>query len=235
MTRRSLTYADEPPTAVPRQILLDQKLARQTLKRGLTSAAPIADYYVDPNAENDADTFSILKLDISMGAQRNAGEVMRLLERQSISHLLSDRLTTALDHLKALQERIHDPQSRVLVTGDLNAGKSTLVNALLRRSEVMPTDQQPLTTRFVEVVSAKETGGLEEIHVIDQSKSYDINDSTTYSVMPIDKLEEMVTDLDSDANSPALRVYLREAADDLAHPSIPVSYTHLTLPTKRIV
>jgi predicted ATPase len=35
-----------------------------------------------------------------------------------------------------LRTRVLDSSSRVLVTGDLNAGKSTLVNALLRREGV---------------------------------------------------------------------------------------------------
>ncbi len=144
---------------------------------------------------------------------------MSHLEKTSISALLDTRFAAALEHLALLQKRIYDPQSRVLVTGDLNAGKSTLINALLRRNEVMPTDEQPLTTRFVEVVSARENEGREEIHVLDKEVKYDPADESTYTVESVEKLEEMVTDMETDASSPPIRVFLREAVE-LSNPSI---------------
>jgi mitofusin len=70
--------------------------------------------------------------------------------------------------LKNLEARVMSTNSRVLVTGDLNAGKSTFVNALLRRggvdeegwpTGVLPVDQQPLTGRFVEVFGDQFLGG----------------------------------------------------------------------------
>ena len=144
---------------------------------------------------------------------------MSHLEKASISALLDTRFAAALEHLALLQKRIYDPQSRVLVTGDLNAGKSTLINALLRRNEVMPTDEQPLTTRFVEVVSARENEGREEIHVLDKSVKYDPTDKSSYSIESVENLEAMVTDVDTDASSPPVRVFLREAVE-LSNPSI---------------
>mgnify|MGYP000001612583 CR=1 FL=1 len=60
----------------------------------------------------------------------------------------------ALEYLKKSFDRINDPSSRVLVTGDLNAGKSTLINALINH-EYLPTDQQPCTQAFCEVLMAK--------------------------------------------------------------------------------
>jgi len=170
-------------------------------------------------AEHDDEDFSILRLNLNAGAARYAENLMSHLEKASISALLDTRFTAALEHLTLLHKRIYDPQSRVLVTGDLNAGKSTLINALLRRNEVMPTDEQPLTTRFVEVVSARENHGREEIHVLDKEAKYNPADESTYSVESVEKLEEMVTDLDTDASSPPVRVFIREAAG-LSNPSI---------------
>ncbi|WVQ81424.1 hypothetical protein IAT38_003548 [Cryptococcus sp. DSM 104549] len=235
MSRRTLTFADEPshPTEV---VLSSTPTARHSLKRSLTVAPsasipeslaaddssefPFPPLVAEPAQVDDADDFSILRLDLNMGATRHAKHLISSLEKSSISALLDNRLTASLDHLASLQKRIHDAHSRVLVTGDLNAGKSTLINTLLRREEVMPTDQQPLTTRFVEVVSAKENEDKEEIHILDKGDKYDPADKSTYTVVDIAKLEELVTDLDSDASSPPLRVFLREADADVHSPSI---------------
>ncbi len=118
-------------------------------------------------SEDSSGDFSILRLDLSIGhqtVQSATAGLITSLNRSSISTLLSSRLTQSLAHLQLLQQRIASTSSRVLVTGDLNAGKSTLVNALLRRGdEVMPVDQQPLTGRFVEVFGDAEIGTLEGV------------------------------------------------------------------------
>lgn len=168
---------------------------------------------------NNNEEFTILNLDLNMGATRHAKALISQLERSSISALLDSRLIATLTHLDLLHTRIHDAHSRVLVTGDLNAGKSTLVNALLRRSEVMPTDQQPLTTRFVEVVSARENNDKEEIHVLEFPSKYNPIDSATYKAMPIEDLEDLATDPDCDSSAPPLRVFLREKTE-VSTPSI---------------
>ena len=195
-----------------------------TLKRAITGVPPPSTVPVITSGsptldEQDDEDFSILRLDLSVGVTRHAANYMSHLEKASISALLDTRFAAALEHLALLQKRIYDPQSRVLVTGDLNAGKSTLINALLRRNEVMPTDEQPLTTRFVEVVSARENEGREEIHVLDKSVKYDPTDKSTYSIESVEHLEAMVTDVDTDASSPPVRVFLREAVE-LSNPSI---------------
>ncbi|KAL7421210.1 mitofusin [Cryptotrichosporon argae] len=216
MSRRTLTFADEPAT--PTEVVFNTTpTARRTMKRSLT-IAPGAAPAAPSTTTHDDDDFSILRLDLNMGAQRHAKTLISHLEKASISALLDTRITSSLDHLALLQTRIHDAHSRVLVTGDLNAGKSTLINALLRRNEVMPTDEQPLTTRFVEIVSAKENGGKEEIHVM-KGEAYDQTDPSTYDVESIDKLEAMATDADIDASAPSLRVYLQEV-DNSTNPSI---------------
>ena len=230
MTRRTLTYADEPGTHID-VMLASTPTSRRAVKRSLTmigpdhdapaastSSFPPPDATLNDRAAQDEEDFSILRLDLNLGAARHAKTLINHLEKASISALLANRLAASLDHLALLRKRIHDAQSRVLVTGDLNAGKSTLVNALLRRDEVMPTDEQPLTTRFVEVVSAKENNGTEEIHVLTPGVKYDPTDASTFSVESIDKLNDMVSDLDSDASSPPLRIFLKEA--ESANPSI---------------
>ncbi|KAI9603091.1 hypothetical protein H4Q26_002403 [Puccinia striiformis f. sp. tritici PST-130] len=62
-------------------------------------------------------------------------------------------------HLADIRTRVLDRNSRILVTGDLNAGKSTFVNALLAR-EVAPTDQQPCTEVMCEILD----GHISNLH-----------------------------------------------------------------------
>jgi mitofusin len=213
-----MTYADDPHQSIP-VTLNTAPGPRQMMKRSFTTA-PGPHVTTETESQEDEEIFSTLKLDLSMGAAKSGKAIIDSLQEGSIAKLLNGKFTTALDHLAALQKRIHDPQSRVLVTGDLNAGKSTLVNALLRRDEFMPTDEQPLTTRFVEVISAKENNDKEEIHIIDKAAKYDVSDKSTYTTESIKKLDELINDETADANSPPLRVFLKNMDSALAHPTI---------------
>lgn len=227
-----MTFVDEPQ-ASSEVIVTARPNVRQQLTRSVSYISsgsnltdseesvdsPLTELSEEPlsNVAEPNDDFSILSLDLNLGATRHAQSLITRLERSSISALLDNRLSAALRHLSLLHARVNDAHSRVLVTGDLNAGKSTLVNALLRRAEVMPTDQQPLTTRFVEIASAEENGGKEEVHILDQ-ESYDVNNPSTYSVAAISELESLATDPDVDASAPPLRVYLKNRESDI--PSI---------------
>lgn len=137
-----------------------------------------------------AQQFSVLKIELKMdGASQT--ELVHSLEKQSIASLLDGQINNSLRHLFALRERIEDTSSKVLVTGDLNAGKSTFCNALLRR-KVLPEDQQPCTAIFCEVLDVRENGGLEEVHAIPNGIRYDRNDESTYDVYALKQLEEVV-------------------------------------------
>jgi len=229
-THRTSTFRDEHPAAGHTGSLP----IRRNLHRSMTMADPHQLDSINPSTSlpsqsihamqekvEEEDKFSILRLDVSMGASRQGGNLMKHMEGQSVSILINHRIDGALTHLDQLLKRVHDPHSRVLITGDVNAGKSTLSNALLRRGDdIMPTDEQPLTTRFVEVVSARENEGREEIHILDQSRKYDPTDKTSFTPETIDKLADMVTDPDTDASSPPLRVFLKEPPADMPNPSI---------------
>jgi mitofusin len=71
-----------------------------------------------------AQEFSILKLDLKLGALHQT-ELVHSLEKASIASLLDGKISSSIKHLLNLRERIEDTSSKVLVTGDLNAGKST--------------------------------------------------------------------------------------------------------------
>ncbi|EAS28167.1 transmembrane GTPase Fzo1 [Coccidioides immitis RS] len=136
--------------------------------------------------------FSILKLDLKLGTLSQA-ELVHSLEKNSIASLLDGKVSQSIKHLLSLRDRIDDTSSKVLVTGDLNAGKSTFCNALLRR-KILPEDQQPCTSIFCEVVDARENSGIEEVHAIHKDTQYNRNDESTYDVYSLADLENLVVD-----------------------------------------
>jgi mitofusin len=157
---------------------------------------------------------SVLRLDLKLGAaSNNPRALVQSLEKSSIAQLLDGRMAQSQRQLQFLQARIADKQSKVLVTGDLNAGKSTLVNALLRRA-VMPTDQQPCTTVFCEVLDADEANeGREEVHVLkSDAAQYDRLDESTFSRHSLQQVEQIVADAEdvSPENAPLLKCYCRD-------------------------
>ena len=141
-----------------------------------------------------AQEFSILKLDLKIGALTQA-ELVHSLEKKSIASLLDGKISQSVRHLLALRDRIEDTSSKVLVTGDLNAGKSTFCNALLRR-KILPEDQQPCTAIFCEVLDAKENGGFEEVHAVHKDAVYNRNDESTFDAYKLHELEKIVVDND---------------------------------------
>ncbi|RDA94549.1 hypothetical protein CP533_2727 [Ophiocordyceps camponoti-saundersi (nom. inval.)] len=139
-----------------------------------------------------AQEFSILKLDLKLGSL-NQAELLHSLEKGSIASLLDGKISSSMKHLISLRERIEDTSSKVLITGDLNAGKSTFCNALLRR-KLLPEDQQPCTAIFCEVLDARANAGVEEVHAVHKDATYNRNDESTYDVFPLADLEKIVSD-----------------------------------------
>lgn len=141
-----------------------------------------------------AQDFSVLKIELKMEGLPQS-EIVHSLEKQSVASLLDNQINNSIRHLFSLRERIEDTSSKVLVTGDLNAGKSTFCNALLRR-KVLPEDQQPCTSIFCEVLDVRENGGIEEVHAIPHGVTYNRNDESTYHVYELKQLEDIVVDAD---------------------------------------
>ncbi|KAL0640325.1 mitofusin [Maublancomyces gigas] len=158
---------------------------------------------IDPNLPEQprlvtpqiAQEFNVLKLDLKLGAL-SPSELVHSLEKSSIASLLDGKISQSVKHLMLLRDRIEDTSSKVLVTGDLNAGKSTFCNALLRK-KVLPEDQQPCTSIFCEVLDARENSSIEEVHAIPlNGAGYNRNDGTTYDVYSLDQLEDIVVEND---------------------------------------
>lgn len=149
--------------------------------------------------------FSILKLDLKVGHMHQT-DLVHSLEKGSIASLLDGKISSSINHLRSLRERIEDTSSKVLVTGDVNVGKSTFCNALLRR-KVLPEDQLQNTSIFCEVLDSRENGGVEEVHAIHLDITYNRHDESTYDVFKLDDLEVLVTEKDTYS---WCKVYLRD-------------------------
>ena len=156
MMRRTLSFADDPTSET--EVISN---AKPGMTRSLTLAS-IADVQNEDelpstsDKENEverlipASDFQVLRLDLKLGthgSSNSAASLVSQLKKSSIANLLDVRIGASIGHIDKLCLRVQDTSSKVLVTGDLNAGKSTFVNALLR-CEVMPIDQQPCTTAF---------------------------------------------------------------------------------------
>lgn len=149
--------------------------------------------------------FNVLKLDLRLGALSHT-ELVHSLEKSSIASLLDGKISQSIKHLQALRERIEDTSSKVLVTGDLNAGKSTFCNALLRK-KVLPEDQQPCTSIFCEVLDCRENAGVEEVHAVHPDVKYNRDDESTYDVYKLAELEDIVIENDK---YPQVKVYVED-------------------------
>ncbi|KAI0312821.1 transmembrane GTPase fzo1 [Amylostereum chailletii] len=211
--RRSLSFADEPERET--DVVVDSLSRSQTVsnlsdvQEEQASTGEGAD--VDTDGErlippSDASDFHVFRLDLKLGAHGPA-ELVSQLERSSIANLLDERMAASMHHVDRLRVRVEDTSSKVLVTGDLNAGKSTLVNALIQR-EVMPVDQQPCTTAFCEVHDSAENGGVEEVHVVKDGVAYDVADEATFDRVPLADLEALVAE--NESSERVLKLYLKD-------------------------
>ncbi|CAK7275158.1 mitofusin [Sporothrix epigloea] len=168
---------------------LEDNMAAESSKTAEVRLAASEPRLVTPQI---AQEFSVLKLDLKLSGMHQA-ELVHSLEKASIASLLDEKIRSSLRHLESLRERIEDISSKVLITGDLNAGKSTFCNALLRR-KILPEDQQPCTSIFCEVLDASENSGVEEVHAVHLQAIYNRNDESTYDVFALEDLEKIVTD-----------------------------------------
>ncbi|CCM00997.1 uncharacterized protein FIBRA_03045 [Fibroporia radiculosa] len=219
--RRSLSFPDDPTFQA--EVVVNP--AREGMARSVTLASiqDASDEPETPEVEDDAQRlidasdvaeFHLLRLDLKLGAHGSSNSPASLvsqLEKSSIANLLDERISSAVNHMDKLRTRVEDTSSKVLVTGDLNAGKSTFVNALLRR-EVMPIDQQPCTTAFCEVHDAvAENGGKEEVHILKEGVPYAMDDESTFTRANLSDLESIVSENEDEQQ--ILKVYLSDTRD----------------------
>lgn len=159
---------------------------------------------IQKQVEDDEEVMDLKILNLNL--RMDTAHVSNNLDKSALARLLDDKISQVSKHLMALKERIDDTSSKVLVTGDLNAGKSTFCNALLRR-KVLPEDQQPCTTVFCEVIDSRENNGVEEVHAVPIGSKYGIQNETTYVVFTLKDLEHLVGECDKYA---ILKVYVTD-------------------------
>lgn len=131
----------------------------------------------------------ILKFDLRLGP--GTSDVMGGLDKSALSTLIDEKLAQVLRHLSSLEDRIDDTSSKVLVTGDLNSGKSAFCNTLLRR-DVLPEDQEPCTNVFCEIMDAGENDGIEEVHAVPLGSKYKLRDRRTYKTFKLRDMQRLV-------------------------------------------
>lgn len=204
----------------------EERPFNQRLQRSFTSA-PSSPHpqHAHTLHENSAGRLipelNVLKLDLKVGNYTTGNDaLLRGLERNTIAHLLDGRIQQSAKHLDNLYQRVSDKSSKVLITGDLNAGKSTLVNALMQRT-ILPIDQQPCTSLFCEVLDAQENEGQEAVHAIKEPSAYNRQDPNTFTVVDMRHLEKFMNDvIDGYEDYAQLKVYCtdrRLVNDSLLH------------------
>lgn len=187
----------------------DCKPQRRLLKRAstnLTEEAP----YVDAEREKEPIVLSaeinrqlqILRPEIMMSAHEE--NIIHTMNPKAVGEIMKQQFTKVRKHLEKLHIRVEDTASKVLVTGDLNAGKSTFCNALLRQ-QVLPIDQQPCTEVFCEILDARENEDRYEVHAVLQNQVYDRHDQSTYSKLAYD---ELATAVQAPDHYSSLKVYV---------------------------
>ncbi|CAH2353822.1 mitofusin Fzo1p [[Candida] railenensis] len=193
-------------------LLLNSRRAHLALVRDKESKVKLEKKKIldqDEDEEEDdattASSFKIIKLQLKFGHSSSPNSVV--FDKQTVSKLLDQQFQSQVKYLLNLKDRVDDTSSKVFVTGDLNAGKSTFCNSLLRR-KVLPEDQQPCTSVFCEVIDAtRENRGIEEVHAIPigQSKEYSTTDESTFEAFQLKDLETLVYECDKYA---LLKVYV---------------------------
>lgn len=180
--------------------------SRRTSSREDDSHAPIP-AAAEPPVEANSGELRVLQLDLKSYSFKGPTSQIDSTDHSLVSQLLESKILESSQHLDRLQARILDTRSKVLVTGDLNAGKSTFVNAVLRR-EVVPDDQQPCTALFAEVVDAEQNEGVEEVHGIREPMSYDRTDPATFDRFDFRHLRHVVEE--NEQGYELLRIYCRD-------------------------
>lgn len=156
-------------------------------------------------SSNSSNKFDILQIDLKVGV-KSSDSLITNLDDSTISKLLDEKFSQIIHHLKKLKARIDDISSKVLITGDLNSGKSSFCNALLRRN-VMPVDQQPCTNVFCEIINYQENNSIEEVHAVPIGSEYNIKDESTYNKFSVKELDDLVYENDKYS---LLKVYIND-------------------------
>lgn len=156
----------------------------------------------------DIDQLSVLRVSLQSGNRRSQA----VLDDSATDSHLRTLLSDANSQLSRLLARAQDTSSKVLVTGDVNSGKTTCINALCRRM-ILPVDQQPCTAGFCEVQDAGANDEVEEVHAIEQDniEGYNPRVHETFQKFEVGHLEELMGSEDAVRKYPQWKVYCKDS------------------------
>lgn len=133
------------------------------------------------------------------------------LDETSASKLLIGKLNESLDFLARLHCRVSDSHSRVLITGDVNSGKSSLINALIQK-EVLPIDQQPCTQAFAEITLGPESYSDCSVHGVSDICEYDAKQTSSFKLLSLEEFGKFIQE--DPSPYPWFKLYLSEHVPD---------------------
>lgn len=167
---------------------------RMALKRASTTVsaeelAPVTEAVPAVLSAEVKEQLQILRPEVMMAAHEE--NIIHTMNPKAVGEIMEQQFIKVQRHLNKLHVRVEDISSKVLVTGDLNAGKSTLCNALLRQ-RVLPVDQQPCTEVFCELLDARDNDDRHEVHAVLNGKEYDRENAETYSLLTYEELSDSV-------------------------------------------
>ena len=107
--------------------------------------------------------------------------------------LLLLKLHSVHIHIERLKLRLLDSSIRILVTGDVNSGKSTLVNALLGLPEFLVVDQQPCTSAYCEVVLSPSFAFDPQfpVHAVPRLEEYAPEEKCSFKAISISDMQRL--------------------------------------------
>lgn len=156
----------------------------------------------------------VLNLQLKIGGNYSERSEVGL-DKKALAKLFEAQIRSSLNHLHSLQKRVDDVSSKVFITGDVNTGKSSFCNSLLKR-RLLPEDQLPCTNVFCEILEARENDNVEEVHALSTERAqsvkganavYNIRDKSTYETFPLTDLDELVLQNDKYV---LLKIYIKD-------------------------
>lgn len=141
------------------------------------------------------------------------------VNNSTLQALLNEKLNLISKHLSSIKQRVNNNTSKILVTGDLNSGKSTFCNKLLKK-KLLPEDQQPCTTVFCEVIDYKQNNEIEQVHAVLIDHEYQLTDQSTYEVFKLSELNSLVGQYEKYS---ILKIFIKDDQDFLNNGVINIS------------
>jgi mitofusin len=119
--------------------------------------------------------------------------------------------------LEKLKERITSNRALLLVTGDLNSGKSTFCNTLLKR-RIVHENNEPSNAMFVEIIDSKRNGGRQEVHMYRNASACNQPD-----VHDFKDLEQILEEQEESQDCELIKIYVENGNDLLSNDLIEIS------------